>query len=1310
MTTFPHPPFRLPSARRAAAAFLAALGLLAAPALQAQDTVCARVKLEIKQELTLERQGFDAEMRINNTTDTSTIEDVAITVSVTDENGTPVAVTDDPNNLNAKFFLRLAGKKDILAIDGTGKVAPKSTAVINWLLIPAPGAAGASALGKKFLVGATLKYKYGGEQMVLQVVPDVITVKPLPLLTLDYFLTRDVLADDPLTPEIEPVVPFTLGVRVRNNGVAAAKQLKIDSAQPKIVENLQGLLINFQLTGSYVNDLPAQNSLLIDFGDVAAQSSKMGRWNMETTLAGKFTEFTARFSHADELGGALTSILQATNAHFLLRDVRVDLPGRDFVRDFLAQDGDVIRVYESDGPDSEVTDRSGVATLSAGPAAPDGSATYRLAFPPTAGFAYVRLPDPFNGSKALGKIVRSDAKEMAPENVWLSQTRNEQTKKWEYWVNVFDVNTTGEYDSAFQAPPVQDLPPVLQFIPDREVEEGKQLSFIVEASSAAGLPLTLSAAPLPAGATLVQQAADPQAPKLARAVFNWVPAKGTAGNYPIVFTVSDGARSASRTAAIKVKAAALPAGPATPVVVAPLSGAIVRTLKPALSVQTALDAQDKTSKVQFELYADEAGTALVASALLDKAATTLDGNGVPLPAPTVWQLEASLAYRTTYWWRARAWDGTLYSPWSQARLVVSVGQDGPEAFNLTSPAPGALVDSLSPRLAWTNSRDTGEPLSYSATVYKDAALTEVAAQVANVAGDPSGTTSVQLAAPLPAQAAPYYWRVVATDRYGAVKTAGARAFTVDTAVPAPAAPLPAAPAAGAVTGASATLSAANSAGAEGRALSYVFELDTAATFDSADKRSSGALAQGSGGSTGWSVADLAENRRYWWRVKARDGLLESGWSVSSFLASAANDAPPAPRVRNPGNGAWSALRQPSLEAYPVQDPEGQAVRYQFELYADAALAHKLGEGTSTHPGLIAPVELASGSWYWWRVRALDADGAASAWSAAASLYSGSGTPQAPAVELVAPAQPVAVAAGARQVTLRWDGADPSSEPSVALYYSSSRDGAGGNLIVQGLRQAAGSRSGSHVWDTSALAPGVYYVYAVIHDASGSTQTYAPGPVVVPNPAPAGTLKAAAPALVYEAGSGTYAITWNGAAPQGSAMVLPINYALPLWVTTGAGQASGSRLIGVHYPLQCSKQPVLAPFQTGPLISDDLNFAGRVAAAGNAPRLVPAAASNTGDDTLRVCELRILSERKLADGATEYAVSVRLSNLGAALSGALVQPSTLPSGVTASGQLQFGPIGAGETGSTQNIVTIRSPAGTFTLSSQSGIKWTVQATR
>lgn len=164
----------------------------------AQETVCARVKIEIKQELTLERQAFDAEMKIHNTTDTGIIENVDVDVKVTDENGTPVEVTDNPNDLTAKFFIRLASKQNISAVDGTGSVNPKTSATINWLIIPAPGSGGLSALGKKYLVGATLRYKFGAEDSTLEVSPDVFTVKPLPLLTLDYFLTRDVIADDPL--------------------------------------------------------------------------------------------------------------------------------------------------------------------------------------------------------------------------------------------------------------------------------------------------------------------------------------------------------------------------------------------------------------------------------------------------------------------------------------------------------------------------------------------------------------------------------------------------------------------------------------------------------------------------------------------------------------------------------------------------------------------------------------------------------------------------------------------------------------------------------------------------------------------------------------------------------------------------------------------------------------------------------------------------------------------------------------------------------------------------------------------------------
>lgn len=124
-----------------------AVTVLALPAVQAQETVCASVKIRIKQELTLERQAFDAEMKINNTTDSSVIENVSVVVKVTEENGTPVAVSEDPNNVGAKFFLRVASKQAISDVTGTGTVAAQTTAIIDWLLIPVPGSAGANPLG-----------------------------------------------------------------------------------------------------------------------------------------------------------------------------------------------------------------------------------------------------------------------------------------------------------------------------------------------------------------------------------------------------------------------------------------------------------------------------------------------------------------------------------------------------------------------------------------------------------------------------------------------------------------------------------------------------------------------------------------------------------------------------------------------------------------------------------------------------------------------------------------------------------------------------------------------------------------------------------------------------------------------------------------------------------------------------------------------------------------------------------------------------------------------------------------------------------
>ena len=65
-------------AGRALAALLAAL-LLSPVTSYAADTECAKVKIEIQQELTMERQGFDAMMKITNGLTTTSLDNVNIT-------------------------------------------------------------------------------------------------------------------------------------------------------------------------------------------------------------------------------------------------------------------------------------------------------------------------------------------------------------------------------------------------------------------------------------------------------------------------------------------------------------------------------------------------------------------------------------------------------------------------------------------------------------------------------------------------------------------------------------------------------------------------------------------------------------------------------------------------------------------------------------------------------------------------------------------------------------------------------------------------------------------------------------------------------------------------------------------------------------------------------------------------------------------------------------------------------------------------------------------------------------------------------
>ncbi len=1081
------------------------------------DTVCAQVKIEIKQELTLERQAFDAMMRISNGLDTLPIANVNIQVLFEDEQGNSVLASSDPNNTSAKFYLRVDSMEGIADISGQGVVAPSSVAEIHWLIIPAPGAADGAPSGKLYYVGASLDYSLGGERESLTVTPDFITVKPLPRLTLDYFLTQEVNADDPLTSAIEPIEPFTLGVRVRNNGLAEAKHLKIDSAQPKIVENEQGLLIGFEIQSSYVDDRPAEPTLLIDFGNIPGGSSKVGRWLMTSTLSGEFVEFTASFTHADELGGALTSILEAANTHLLVHDVRVDLPGRDAVGDFLARDGDLLRVYESDSIDTEVLDRSSESEFTRQNQS-GSQLTYHLKFPATQGFASVKLPDPHVGRKSIVRVVRSDGKQIPSENAWISKSRNRNTNpmSWDYAINLFDANSSGDYTLLMDDISTGPVAPLMQFIPDRSTYEGQQIGFVVEASDANGDRPVLGAEALPVGSVYTDNGDG-------TAFFNWTPAIGQAGRYTITFTASDGVLSSSRSAVILVNsgtdtdgdgmddawelehfgtldrdgsgdldgdgisdldeylAGSDPNnGPSQPVIESPLYDAEVLVLEPELTVRNSAQSMSGAISYSFELYADSEMTDLVARSS-DVSASEQD---------TIhWVPDVTLQDNTTYTWRVRSSDGVLYSEWTDGRFRVNTENDAPGALSVSTPVDGLEVDRLNPLLAVNNARDPDLDLltyGFEVSLYDD--LSEPFASVEALESGIGGATGWIVEPPLQEDTY-YYWRARVTDEHGATTLGPIAGFFVNTQNQAPSAPTYTLPSRGSMYRRSqALLHAFNAVDPDRDEITYLFEIDRVDTFDSEALQRFGPVPEFHGRPQAWvSVSDLEEDVTYYWRVKATDGAAESDWVSSYFTVNEVNSAPPVPSVQNPGIWAWVPTLQPTLSVYQSLDPDGDEVSYHFELYADSQLSQLLYEHVGTDTAWRLETPLVDNKHYYWRVRAEDAHEGVSDWSEPSNFYvDDNGVNDPPSFEFTWPVADLKNVRGL--VTLKWVDSDPDNNAKISLYYDDDNSGADGTLITDVIREDPDGGKDLYYWQ-KAVEPGTYWIYAVIDDGNTSLTVY-----------------------------------------------------------------------------------------------------------------------------------------------------------------------------------------------------------------------------
>lgn len=522
------------------------------------STVCARVTLRFSQRLTFEREAFEATLKIENGLGIP-IEDFSIQMHFWDTDGKKVEfATPFETPDGALFFVRSQDGSWNPAIDGT--IPENSAREAKWLIIPAPGAAGPTPDGADYRVGATLTYKMGMETHVTEVIPEYIWVRPMPELLLQYFLPGEVPGEDPATanpnaPTFGEPVPFAVRV-VNTSPVATARRLRIESNQPEIIDNQLGLAVDFRIIGSQVNGCAAQPSLLVDLGDIAPQSSGMAWWNLASTLAGRFTSARGQVTHASELGGALTSLVEADSpmVRRLLGLVQVDLPGRDAILDFLATDSfdktvTSAKVFESDtGVVGETvtflgTSDSRLQLTNA------GGGTKLSANGVAAVLFYARTTSPVTELKTV-RAIRSDGKVLPESNAWISRSYR-QGGGWDYMLNVFDTGKQEDhfYTFSYSAPSVDSAPGII-FEPDASeytLHAGQAFSLAVSATASPGKTVSLTCDPLPAGAGFAQETAG-------GGILGWTPKEGQEGSYSVRFRATDGASSAARTAALVVKA------------------------------------------------------------------------------------------------------------------------------------------------------------------------------------------------------------------------------------------------------------------------------------------------------------------------------------------------------------------------------------------------------------------------------------------------------------------------------------------------------------------------------------------------------------------------------------------------------------------------------------------------------------------------------------------------------------------------------------------------------------------------------------
>ncbi len=375
------------------------------------EDVIVTVKMQFSQLLTLTRQAFEGTLTIENGSDKA-MDDILLTLTERMPDGT--LATDREFDIS---YTELTGFNG--GTDGPWTLAAGSTGVLKVKFVPTKYAAPIAAID--YVFGGNLTFSVDGKERHADLTEQIMTVKPTPELNLDYFMQRDVIADDAITKDVvEPSEEAEFAVLISNVGYGDAENLRMVTAQPEMVDNEESLFLQYSITSSQLNgqekSLAFGRSVTTDFGTIPAHGHAYAQWWMTSSLLGHFIEYNTSYTQLTLSQNPNLSLLNQIRIHELIRSVVVE--GNANANYGWAVNGEEDAqnlpdtLYLSDGTTAPIA--IGAATT-----AKAEDFVYTLTLDAGSdGWTYAKVEDPTGGNATITEVVRTDGTLLPLRNIW----------------------------------------------------------------------------------------------------------------------------------------------------------------------------------------------------------------------------------------------------------------------------------------------------------------------------------------------------------------------------------------------------------------------------------------------------------------------------------------------------------------------------------------------------------------------------------------------------------------------------------------------------------------------------------------------------------------------------------------------------------------------------------------------------------------------------------------------------------------------------------------------------------------------------